>query len=361
MSLDVGKDQVIQLTYPGTAALAAVRIRGLHAKGLVARHFDRALEPGRCVYGRWREDDGEVLDDVVVVAGDGWFDVNLHGGRRIVAKLLEQAQAEGFAVITGDASIDAAAEDDIEAWLPRATTEAGLRMLLAQPAAWRALDPANVDVERLLNDKTLRRLLVPATVAIIGAPNAGKSTLANALFGQERAIVADIPGTTRDWVGGLADLNGVPVVLIDTPGRRSTSDAIEREAIELSEGPVASADVVVLLMDATRPADVPETPATFAARLNDETCGEPRASGQVLQVANKCDLADAPPGCLGISAKTGAGLDALVEAIHARLGVDVSGAHRAILANLFNYAQETLLRQGGARAVTQIAHRLGKG
>lgn len=324
------------------------------------RCFDRAVQENRCVYGRWLDEGGEVLDDVVVVAGDGWFDVNVHGGRRIVARMLEQAGAAGFDVITGDAAIDSAAEDDIEAWLPRATTELGLRMLLAQPAAWRALDPANVDVERLLNDKTLRRLLNPATVAIIGAPNVGKSTLANALFGQERAIVAGVPGTTRDWVGGLADLGGVPVVLIDTPGRRATSDAIEREAIELSEGPVQSAELVILLVDATRPVEVLQTPAAFAAPLNRETGDEPGGSQRTLRVANKCDLAAAPPGYLAISARMGAGLDGLVGAIHAGLGVDVSGAHREILAFLWNNAQETLLREGGARAVTQIAHRLGK-
>lgn len=341
-----GANLAIQLTHPGTAALAVVRLQGPGAAAMVARYFERATGPWRCVYGHWREQEGEVLDDVVVVEGDGWFDVNLHGGRRIVARFLEQAAAGGFAVITGQAAIEAAAEDEIESALPLATTELGLRWLLGQPAAWRELDLERVDVGVLLADRTLRRMLYPATVAVVGAPNVGKSTLANALFGQERAIVADVPGTTRDWVGGLADLGGVPVVLVDTPGRRETTDPIEREAIALSEVPLARADLVVQVIDSARPSRVPASRG--AAGLT-----------PVVHVANKCDLASAPPGWQAISAKTGAGLGALVEAIHQRLGVDVSNAHRGIRANLWNVAQETLLREGGARAVSQIAHRLG--
>ena len=67
-----------------------------------------------------------------------------------------------------------------------------------------------------------------------GAPNVGKSTLANQLFAQQRSITADLPGTTRDWVGEMANIDGLPVMLVDTPGVRETSDAIEREAIERS-------------------------------------------------------------------------------------------------------------------------------
>ena len=194
-----------------------------------------------------------MLDDVVVVQGDSWFDVNLHGGRRIVAKLLEQAARAGFEVISRERAIEAAAEDEIDAALPLATTELGLRWLLGQPAAWRALDPGRVDVAALLADMTLRRMLYPATVAIVGAPNVGKSTLANALFGQERAIVADAPGTTRDWVGGLADLGGVPVVLVDTPGRRETADPIEHEAIALERrSDRACGSWLLKLIDATQ-------------------------------------------------------------------------------------------------------------
>lgn len=337
MSRDCGENLAIRLTAPATAALAVVRLQGPAAGAFIARCFDRPTPPGACVHGRWRGADGQVLDDPLVVAGDGWYDINLHGGRRIVARLLEQTAAHGFRIIESAEAMEAVAADAVEAWLPLATTEAGVSLLLAQPQAWRSLDPDRVDVEAMLSDLTLRRLLTPATVAIVGAPNVGKSTLANALFGRERSIVADVPGTTRDWVGGRAELAGLPVVLVDTPGRRETPDEIEREAIALAEAPVSQADLVLLVMDATRPADLPPGPAG------------------ALCVANKTDLAPAAEGWLPISAASGVGLDALIEAIHRRLGVSLFGAHQA---KWWTDQHERLLRGSGARAVTQIAHQL---
>ena len=300
----------------------------------------------RLMYGLWHDDGGQVLDDVVIIREGADFDVSMHGGVRIVAHLLEQARQAGFEVVTGPAAISAAAEGvgvgvgDMPRWIPRATTETGLRMLLAQPAAWAALEPQHVDVDRLLEDLTLRRLLIPATVAITGAPNVGKSTLANALFGQERSIVADVPGTTRDWVGGVAELRGVPVVLVDTPGRRETADPIEREAIELSRRPVEAADLVIQVLD-----------AASGARAD-------AAGGSVLTIANKCDLAPPPPGILGVSARTGTGIAALIDEIHRRLGVNLAG-DRTRAAAWFDPAHRQLLREQGGRAVPEIARRLG--
>ena len=315
-------NHAIQLTAPGTAALAVVRLCGPGAAGFVATHFDRATPANRPTYGRWRGDDGAALDDpLVTFDGREAFDVSLHGGTRIVAQLLEQARAAGFAVVTGDAATDAAAEDEVGAWLPRATTAAGLRMLLHQPAAW--ANAADGDAAALLDDLTLRRLLTPARVALVGAANVGKSTLANRLGGRDRSIVADAPGTTRDWVGHAADLGGLPVVLVDTPGRRDTDDAIESAAIGLSEGEVARAELVVLVLNATRPDDAP---AGF---------------DPALVVANKTDLAPAPRGLLPVCAANGAGLGALVRAIHQRLGVDLSDLARA---NLWTPRQAAALR-----------------
>ena len=90
-------------------------------------------------------------------------------------------------------------------------------------------------------------------MAIVGPANAGKSTLANRLLLQDRSIVADLPGTTRDWVGETANLDGLPVMLIDTPGIRETDDPIERAAIQRSIPAIDSADLVILVLDATRP------------------------------------------------------------------------------------------------------------
>src|SRR6185503_2714425 len=95
-------------------------------------------------------------------------------------------------------------------------------------------------------------MLHPPRVAIVGEANVGKSTLANQLFAQERSITADLPGTTRDWVGEVANVDGLPVTLVDTPGVRETADEVEREAIARSGEQVAAADLILLVLDATR-------------------------------------------------------------------------------------------------------------
>ena len=315
-------NHAIQLTAPGTAALAVVRLRGPGAAAFVATHFDRPTPANRPSYGRWRGEDCATLDDpLVTFDGREGFDLSLHGGTRIVAQLLGQARAAGFEVVTGDAAIDAAAEGEVAAWLPRATTAAGLRMLLHQPAAW--ANSASVDAAALLEDHTLRRLLTPARVALVGAANVGKSTLANRLGGRDRSLVADAPGTTRDWVGHVAELGGLPVILVDTPGRRATDDAVEAAAISLSAAEEARADLVVLVLDATRPDDAP---AGFES---------------ALVVANKTDLSPAPPGALPVCATGGQGVGALVETIHQRLGVDLTDLRRA---NLWTARQVERLR-----------------
>src|SRR5690606_12064877 len=103
------------------------------------------------------------------------------------------------------------------------------------------------------------------------------STLANQLFAQERSITADLPGTTRDWVGEIANLDGLAVMLIDTPGLRMTDDLVEREAIERSGQQVRAADLVVVVLDASVPAA--------------EQLAHRQAHPNALIVVNKCDRA----------------------------------------------------------------------
>ncbi len=149
-------------------------------------------------------------------------------------------------------------------------------------------------------------------MAIVGAPNVGKSTLANQLFGQERSITADLPGTTRDWVGEMANINGLPVLLVDTPGLRHTDDAIEAKAIERSRSPIAAAGLIVLVLDATRAMEPEQSPLITAYP-------------QALIVANKCDQRwawdVAALSSVRTAATTGMGLDELRQTIarHFRL------------------------------------------
>jgi tRNA modification GTPase len=282
------------MTPPGTAAIAVVRLSGAVLPFLNG-HFSRPVRPGRCVHGEIA-DGPRVLDDAVVVLGPGgaWADVNLHGGTWVVRSFLELARRNGFAVVEANrlplpdaaADADSVLEAEVLSHLPMARTELGVRVLLGQQAAWERLkaqrDPEALhrEFERLASDATLRHLLHPPRVAIVGAANVGKSTLANCLFGQARSITADVPGTTRDWVGDVANLNGLPVTLVDTPGWRATEDAIERTAIERSKPEIELAGLVLLVLDVTRPLEPEQRPLIEqfpGARIVINKCDGPRA------------------------------------------------------------------------------------
>ena len=150
--------------------------------------------------------------------------------------------------------------------------------------------------------------------AIVGRPNVGKSTLLNALLGYDRAIVTDLPGTTRDTITERARLGGVLLALTDTAGLRRASDEIERMGVERSRRALAEAGLVLVLTDAA--ARFTEEDATLV-RMVEET-GKPW-----LLLLNKTDLPHEDMGASGIcrapalkiSAKTGAGLDALERAV----------------------------------------------
>jgi len=153
-------------------------------------------------------------------------------------------------------------------------------------------------------------------VVLAGAPNVGKSSLLNALAGAEVAIVTPVAGTTRDRIEQAIQIDGVPLVVVDTAGLRDTADEVERIGIERTLQAVARADVVIRLGEAvSAPAAVDaqasEADAVLAAHLPSGT--------PVLQVWNKIDLVDQEPRAtdddVWVSARTGAGLDALRAAL----------------------------------------------
>ena len=172
-----------------------------------------------------------------------------------------------------------------------------------------------------------------ALVVIAGEPNAGKSSLMNALLGERRAIVSDVPGTTRDSIEEWLDVGGWPVRLVDTAGLRDTSDAIEGEGVERARELIEKADVVVRLT----PADSDLAGGTSGTSGTDRTYGTD-GTGVVIEVLSKFDLNPSHPSSdrlrgslrsgdtfpiphslLPVSAKTGEGLDALRCAIAAEL------------------------------------------
>ena len=198
-----------------------------------------------------------------------------------------------------------------------ARTLLGIRLLLGQELAWKKTmetnDPTSARqlAERVLADHSLERLLDPPRVAIIGRPNTGKSTLANRLFGVERSIAADEPGTTRDWVGDFCDVSGLPVLLLDMPGVRATADDLESSAILLAAPEADRADLRILVLDGSVP----------ISAMEEEWLSGDR---NMIVVANKADLPAAwdchSRDALPVSAMNGAGIASLAKRITAFFG-----------------------------------------
>ncbi|GMV58391.1 MAG: tRNA modification GTPase MnmE [Betaproteobacteria bacterium] len=166
-------------------------------------------------------------------------------------------------------------------------------------------------------------------VVLIGQPNVGKSSLLNALAGEELAIVTPVAGTTRDKIAQQVEVDGIPLNVIDTAGLRETTDLVERIGIERTWAEVERADVVLHLVDASaRDAAAEAADAAIEARVRERA---PRAP--VLTVFNKVDLTSLPARAEGdsiwLSALSGAGLDALRTRLLAIAGWDsaASGEH----------------------------------
>jgi tRNA modification GTPase len=154
-------------------------------------------------------------------------------------------------------------------------------------------------------------------VAVIGPPNAGKSSLINALAQREVAIVSDIPGTTRDVLEVRLDLGGYPVILADTAGLREPGDAIEREGIRRAEARARDADLRLLLLDASS--------ADATARVD-----QALVAAADLTVWNKVDIARAPADTMGVSAKTGEGMGQLIAELARHAGERLGGDSPAL-------------------------------
>src|SRR5262245_13589830 len=171
-------------------------------------------------------------------------------------------------------------------------------------------------IETLLRGAARGRLVREgATVAIVGTPNVGKSSLFNSLLQADRAIVTPIAGTTRDLVSERVDLGGLSIALVDTAGIRSSTDVVEIEGVTRARDAAANADVVIVVLDGSRP-------------LDDDDCDVLSATAERPRVVavNKADLAHAwaaesiaGSSVVRVSARTGSGLDELTTRLTAAL------------------------------------------
>ena len=208
----------------------------------------------------------------------------------------------------------------------------------------RAMDGVLASIDALLSDASRGRLIREGLIAaIVGRPNAGKSSLFNRLAGAARAIVTAVPGTTRDLLTERVDIGGVPYTLVDTAGLRPTAaDAIEEEGIARARQAVATADVVVVVLDRSQPLGSEER------ELLAGTAGRAR-----VVVASKSDLPpawDAPAiGARAVSSLTDEGIGDLRNALLGAAGI-VALRDRAPVANLRHAALLGQAREAIARA-----------
>jgi len=176
-------------------------------------------------------------------------------------------------------------------------------------------------LRRLAETWRLERVYQEGVLAVIaGRPNAGKSSLFNLLLGEERSIVADVPGTTRDWIEAWISVEGVPVRLADTAGLRLSGDPVEAMGVERSRALLENAELVLYLIDGET--GITEEDMAFIGGPGHGTPGRTAAKKRCVPVWNKADVVPAPASLqtahgppIAVSAKTGAGLAELTAAI----------------------------------------------
>ena len=352
MGCDSETIQAAPVTPPAVGGIAVVQVVGRGALRVVqsflhgrSRPDDATPDAGRLHFCRWVVD-GETIDDVVIAvrrSADGVdvVDINMHGGVRIVQRVLMSLESAGIVIIASSSLANVADEEggSSDRELVRQLARASTRELALQVVRWRGVLPGHIDAligmleqqqaavvlpvldELILRSERALRMLAGFRIVLLGRPNVGKSTLANALAGRDDSIVTDVPGTTRDWLEHAGAIDGVPCLFVDTAGVRLTDDLIESVSIERGVAQCRDADVVLHLLDVTQPSAC-EGVESIQPLLDEVT---------MLTVHNKCDQdgldADVNPvarqddGGYRVSALTGLGLDALREGICKVLGL----------------------------------------
>lgn len=340
-------------------AISLLRLSGAGVAAVIGSLAGPLPAPRRTSLRSFRDGRSKIIDRGLLlwfpgpasVTGEDYAELHLHGGRAVRAAMAEALVALGArpaepgefsrrAFLNG--RLDLLEAEGI-ADLIDAETEAQRRLALEQAGGamsralggWRGrlvglmaqlaalIDfadedlPESVEAEMRAAMGRLRdeirtaigaglaaeRLREGIEIVVLGAPNAGKSTLVNAIAGEDIAIVSEIPGTTRDAIGVRLDIGGIPVRLVDTAGLRQSDDAIEAEGVRRAEAHARRADFL-LLCSAAPDFLLPEAPEDVAS----------------IRVATKADLVGAvPEGVLAVSAKTGAGLPELLAALRERI------------------------------------------
>ncbi len=363
---------VATATPPGVGGVGVVRISGSDALTIAAHLLGSLPEPRRAALRTFRDRAGRAIDRGIAIVftapdsftGEDVVELQAHGGPVLLSTLvdaavaygarraepgefskraflnerLDLAQAEAIAdlIEAGTAQAARAALRSLTGEFSGAVTTLADQLTRVRVHVEAAIDFPEEEID-FLSDAGLtarldeleaafdalqsqaasgRRLRDGFRVVLVGAPNAGKSSLMNRLSGEETAIVTAIAGTTRDVLREQIDIDGLLVEIVDTAGLREDPDVIEQEGIRRARDAMRSADAVLWIRDATS-ASRPVQPAELPADV------------PIIEIANKIDLLDAPfdaeDGTLGISARTGAGVDMLRSAIRTAAGMRDGG------------------------------------
>jgi len=332
-------------TAKGTSAISSIQLSGVGAGAIIEKIFEPGegkkcrFETGNILVGNI-VDGGEVVDHVVVgCEGQEDYSISCHGNPIIVEMIMKLLKKYGAELVTAEKllAVKFADEDgntiEQECKLAqlKAVTFEGVKIIANQANAglsktatnWlegeRSLEKIKIECRRILaNSETAGLIINGAKVVIAGPPNSGKSTLLNCLCGRTKAIVTDIAGTTRDWVGARCRTESLMMELIDTAGldeelsgRNDIDKESQKRALEL----LTDCDVVLFVLDGS-------TAEKQEIKFQRQK--------KVIVVLNKsdigCELYEEQlgfefDGCVRISAKTGAEVGELVEKIRGVLGV----------------------------------------
>jgi tRNA modification GTPase len=379
-------------TAAGRGGVGIVRLSGPQAKGIAEAVCGATLRPRNAHYARFRGRNDETIDDGIALwfrapasyTGEDVVELQAHGSPVVLHELLETccahgarraragefserawengrldlAQAEAVAdlIAAGDLRAARAARRSLEGEFSRRVDALAQALLALRVQLEASIDfsdeELDADGEAMLRQRLQdacaqldallaaaeqgRRLRDGLHAVIVGPPNAGKSSLLNALAGNDRAIVADVPGTTRDLLQETVRVDGVELTLVDTAGLREEGDAIEREGMRRARAELARADAALVVLDA-------RDPAAGREAVEASLAGVP----EVVWLHNKRDLVPAAASggegdSILVSARTGEGLDAL----HARLRILAGGGGEGAFSARARHV-EALRRAGG--------------
>ena len=404
-SLTPGGIGIIRVSGEGSPALCAplVRIKGLSLE---------EAEPNHLYYGKIHSE-GQLLDEALITlmraprsyTAEDTVELQCHGGPLVLQRILEAVLQAGArlaepgeftkrAFLNGrlDLSEAEAVMDLISAGTDLAKQTAlrqlqghhsakirDMRARLLEKSAYieaalddpehyslqdygREVKPALMtireEIRQLLSSSENGRLLAEGiAVAIVGRPNVGKSSLLNYLLGFERAIVTQIPGTTRDTIEESCRIGDLLLRLADTAGIRDSEDAVERIGIERSREAIREADLVLLLMDGSQPLEE-----------EDEALRELCVGKPALLLLNKVDLGLAVPPqqaeesldipCFAVSARTGEGLDRVMEHIRQMFCLEEIRQQPVLVTNLRHKALLREAEQGLGLVLESIEKQL---